>query len=213
MARGSYLLRQGYCTNSVARVRSAAQKPSGFEKHPALAGLEIWALVSPVALGRVIGALQMESMCEIRRLAMSDYNALIHLWRRTGLTHKPKGRDAREKIEQELDHNPHAFLGMFVDDRLVASVIATFDGRKGWINRVAVDPDFRGRGYGQQMIAEAEKTLREHFRVVCQMRVCALGGTILFFQARSPRRVNAAKPPQMSCVFRHLTGLATAGRA
>ena len=100
----------------------------------------------------------------IRALTVADYDAVIALWRRTALTHKPEGRDMREKIEEELDHNPHAFLGMFVGDRLVASVIATFDGRKGWINRVAVDPDFRGRGYGQQMIAEAEKTLREHFK-------------------------------------------------
>ena len=57
--------------------------------------------------------------------------------------------------------HPQAYLGMFVDDRLVAFVLATFDGRKGWINRLAVDPDFRGRGYAQRMVAEAERVLRQ----------------------------------------------------
>jgi len=106
----------------------------------------------------------MEIRPRIRTLTIDDYDALLNLWQRAGLSHRPRGRDTREKVEKELIHNPHSFIGLFIDRQLVASVIATFDGRKGWINRVAVDPDFRGRGYGQQMIAEAEKTLREHFK-------------------------------------------------
>ncbi|MBU0614590.1 MAG: GNAT family N-acetyltransferase, partial [Nanoarchaeota archaeon] len=31
------------------------------------------------------------------------------------------------------------------EGRIIGTSIGTFDGRKGWINRVAVDPDFRGR--------------------------------------------------------------------
>jgi len=100
---------------------------------------------------------------KIRPLTIADYDVLIRLWERAELAHKPKGRDRREKIEREIASNPHAFLGLFVDDRLVASVLVSFDGRKGWINRVAVDTDFRGRGYGVQMIAEAERVLRERF--------------------------------------------------
>lgn len=103
----------------------------------------------------------MDSEFTIRALAIADYDALLTLWQRAGLTHRPRGRDSREKIEQELAAAPHSHPGLFVGDRLVAAVIATFDGRKGWINRVAVDPDFRGRGYGQRMIAEAEAVLRK----------------------------------------------------
>ena len=105
----------------------------------------------------------MDSSLEIRSLAIVDYDALIDLWQRTGLSYKPKGRDAREKIAKEMAANPQGFLGMFLDGRMVAFVLATFDGRKGWINRLAVDPDFRGCGYGVRMIAEAENVLREHF--------------------------------------------------
>jgi ribosomal protein S18 acetylase RimI-like enzyme len=38
----------------------------------------------------------------------------------------------------------------------VGSVIATFEGRKGWINRLAVDPDYRGRGLGMRLLKCAE---------------------------------------------------------
>jgi ribosomal protein S18 acetylase RimI-like enzyme len=103
----------------------------------------------------------MAADCLIRPLTIADYDALLTLWQRAGLTHKPRGRDSREKIARELAAAPQSYLGLFVDDRLVAALVATFDGRKGWINRVAVEPDCRGRGYGRKMIAEAEKNLRE----------------------------------------------------
>lgn len=98
-----------------------------------------------------------------RALLPSDYDALLRLWRRAGLSHRPEGRDSRENITAELAQYPENFQGLFIEGRLVASVLATFDGRKGWINRVAVDPDYRGRGYGRQMIAAAERVLREHY--------------------------------------------------
>jgi len=105
----------------------------------------------------------MDNSILIRALAIADYDALIALWQRAGLSFKPKGRDAREKVAKEMAANPRGFLGMFVDGRLIASVLATFDGRKGWINRLAVDPDFRGSGHGVRMIAEAENVLHDHF--------------------------------------------------
>jgi len=40
--------------------------------------------------------------------------------------------------------------------------------RKGWINRLAVDPDYRRRGIAKTLIAESEKTLRKHgVRIFC----------------------------------------------
>jgi len=96
----------------------------------------------------------------IRSLTFADYDALIALWQRAGLSYRPHGRDSREAVARELARAPDSHFGLFVEGRLVASIIATFGGRKGWINRLAVDPDFRGRGYAQRMIAEAEKLLR-----------------------------------------------------
>ena len=108
-----------------------------------------------------------ESMSEpkpgIRYLTIDDYDALIALWDRADLSYRPKGRDSRESMAREMADYPHGYIGLFLDNRLIAFILASFDGRKGWINRLAVDPDFRGRGYGIRMIAEAERVLHEQY--------------------------------------------------
>ena len=42
------------------------------------------------------------------------------------------------------------------DGRIVGSVLGTHDGRKGWINRLAVDPEFRREHIASRMIKELE---------------------------------------------------------
>jgi ribosomal protein S18 acetylase RimI-like enzyme len=61
-------------------------------------------------------------------------------------------------------------LGTESDGKLVGAVIATHDGRKGWINRLAVDPDYRRRGYAGTLIEAAERVLREQgLRVIAAL--------------------------------------------
>jgi len=66
--------------------------------------------------------------------------------------------------------NPDFFLGAYEDDRLVGVVVATSDGRKGWINRLAVHPNFRRKGVAEALIKESEKTLRKYgLRIFCAL--------------------------------------------
>lgn len=99
---------------------------------------------------------------EIRKLAINDYEEIIKLWSRARLPYKPKGRDSKEAIAGQMKANPEFFLGAFEDNRLVGMVIISCDMRKGWINRLAVDPDYRNRGIAAALIAESEKILRKH---------------------------------------------------
>jgi ribosomal protein S18 acetylase RimI-like enzyme len=57
--------------------------------------------------------------------------------------------------------DPELFLGAFQNGRLIGSVIATFDGRRGWVNRLAIVPEERRRGVAKALIARAEKLLRQ----------------------------------------------------
>ena len=95
----------------------------------------------------------------IRHLTTSDYNELISLWSKCGLPFRPNGRDSREAIALEINRTETGFIGMFDNSRLIGFVLATSDGRKGWINRLAINPDYQRRGLGMQMIEEAEKFL------------------------------------------------------
>ena len=98
----------------------------------------------------------------IRLLTTEDYDTLLDLWRRAGLhSLRPKGRDSREAIARQLESGVAALLGLEVDGRLVGVVLATHDSRKGWINRLAVDPAYRRRGYGLRLVEAAERWLRD----------------------------------------------------
>ena len=60
-----------------------------------------------------------------------------------------------------MKENPDFLIGAFDDSILIGVVIASCDGRKGWINRLAVDPRYRRQGIAKTLISEAEKALRQ----------------------------------------------------
>ncbi|MEW5922953.1 MAG: GNAT family N-acetyltransferase [Candidatus Zixiibacteriota bacterium] len=96
----------------------------------------------------------------IRHLDVSDYDVIIALWSRAGLKYRPKGRDSREAMSHEFARAETCFLGMFDGDTMIGVIVGTSDGRKGWLNRLAIDPDYRGRGLAAHLIKAAEDFLR-----------------------------------------------------
>jgi ribosomal protein S18 acetylase RimI-like enzyme len=107
---------------------------------------------------------------EIRRLTIGDYEDVIKLWSRAKLLYKPKGRDGKEAVATEMKANPEFFLGAFEDNRLIGTVIVTCDMRRGWINRLAVDPNYQKRGVAKILVGESERILRKHgVRIFCAL--------------------------------------------
>ena len=100
-------------------------------------------------------------MITLRHLTVDDYNAILALWQRAGLdTIRPQGRDSREAFADQLARG-QVVLGLEDTDKLAACVVITDDTRKGWINRLAVDPGYRRQGLAARLIVEAEQALRE----------------------------------------------------
>jgi ribosomal protein S18 acetylase RimI-like enzyme len=107
---------------------------------------------------------------EIRKLTISDYEEITKLWSRAKLPFKPKGRDSKEAIAIEMKANPEFFMGAFEANQLIGTVIITCDMRRGWINRLAVDPGYRKRGVAKILVGESEKILRKHgVRIFCAL--------------------------------------------
>ena len=101
----------------------------------------------------------MEQKIVIKRFQIEDYDNLIKLWNRAGLPYKPKGRDKREHITQEIKNRGCVFLLAWHGKRLVGSILGTHDGRKGWINRLAVHPEYRNRGIARRLVHAVEQEL------------------------------------------------------
>jgi ribosomal protein S18 acetylase RimI-like enzyme len=98
---------------------------------------------------------------EIESFRIDEYDQLLSLWERTGLSYDRADRDSRESIERQIFDDHVAILTLKDKGRIVGSIIASCDGRKGWINRLAVDPDYRGRRLAARLVEKAEEALSE----------------------------------------------------
>lgn len=108
----------------------------------------------------------------IRRLRISDYDELLSVWEKAGLPARPKGRDSRPEMKRQMGLGTSVYLKVVVKEagkeRIVAVVLGTHDGRKGWINRLAVLPEHRRKGLGRLLVEELEKRFKKMgFDIYC----------------------------------------------
>jgi ribosomal protein S18 acetylase RimI-like enzyme len=97
----------------------------------------------------------------LHELNISDYDDILALWQRAGLSVRLEGRDAKEAFARQMASGAQRVVGLRAGPVLAAVAVLTHDGRKGWINRLAVDPAYRCRGLARQLIAEAERWFTE----------------------------------------------------
>lgn len=93
----------------------------------------------------------------IREYQLSDEASLIALWERCQLT-RP-WNDPRKDIARKLNGQPDWLLVGLVDGKVVASVMVGYDGHRGWINYLAVDPACRRQGLGRLLMEDVERRL------------------------------------------------------
>ena len=96
---------------------------------------------------------------EIREFRMADYDEVVALWARAGLS--VERSDERNEIEKKLARDPDLFLVGIDAGAVVAAVIGGHDGRRGWIYHLAVEPGLHAKGLGASLLAELESRLKK----------------------------------------------------
>jgi ribosomal protein S18 acetylase RimI-like enzyme len=99
-----------------------------------------------------------EEALTIRSYAEPNEAGVIRLWREVFPDNPPWNVPA-EDIRRKLDVQRELFLVGTFQGEVVATVLAGYDGHRGWMHLVAVDPRFRRQGFGRAMMAEAERRL------------------------------------------------------
>ena len=74
----------------------------------------------------------------------------MDLWKEAGIG--IGSSDTREEIELILDRNPGLFLIGKEQDKIIAVVIGAFNGRRGYVHHLAVDPIYKKKGYGKAIM-------------------------------------------------------------
>jgi ribosomal protein S18 acetylase RimI-like enzyme len=93
----------------------------------------------------------------IRTLADHDLPAAHALWARA----EHLGPAPEAEVAQLRAFEPELVLAAHDEDGLLGVVLGSFDGRRGWINRLAVDARARRLGVGRALVAELEHRLRQ----------------------------------------------------
>lgn len=105
-------------------------------------------------------------MNNIKRLSINDYDNIIELWNKSDLPTRPTGRDSLESMTKQFKNDCFAMYGIkdhSIKDKnkLCAVVMITDDSRRGWINRLCVLPEYRGKGYAKKLIQFSEEYLKD----------------------------------------------------
>ncbi len=100
----------------------------------------------------------------IRPLKASELQVMIGVWKASDLPYKPKGRDSLGNLRAQQRSDPELFLGAFRGTKMVGVVLASDDGRRAWINRLAVLPEARRLRVASALVDRAEQTMRKRGR-------------------------------------------------
>lgn len=88
---------------------------------------------------------------------MTDAAALSRLWVAAGLEHRPA--DVAGELASVLGRDPGVVLIAEDERGVVGSVFGAYDGRRGWVNRLATHPGARGEGIATALLAALERAL------------------------------------------------------
>ncbi len=98
----------------------------------------------------------------IRRVRPADYDGIVALWSAAGLFVRKDGRESEGAFLRQVEQFPDLYLAAVDGDRIVGVVFGTHDGRKGWINRLAMLPEYRRRGVAAALVTACDAAIRAH---------------------------------------------------
>lgn len=99
---------------------------------------------------------------DIRPVERRDVEAVLALWRAVFPEYEDPGRpqrDPRASMLRKLAFGDGLFWLAERGGRVVGTVMAGYDGHRGWLYSLGVHPDARRAGVGRALLAEAERAL------------------------------------------------------
>jgi len=94
----------------------------------------------------------------LREMDISDYQQVMSLWSETeGM--QLREADSEENIGKYLERNPNLSFVAVEGEQIVGAILVGTDGRRGYIQHLAVSKACRGQGLGAKLISNAVDAL------------------------------------------------------
>lgn len=97
---------------------------------------------------------------KVRTYTNEDESAVIDLWNLV-FPEEPPWNTPQSLIQRKLTVQPELFFVCESDGTITGTVLAGFDGVRGWVHKVATHPDYRRQGIARLLMQAAEKGLVE----------------------------------------------------
>ncbi|WP_020592177.1 GNAT family acetyltransferase [Kiloniella laminariae] len=97
---------------------------------------------------------------DIRLYRDSDAKGVIDLWR-ADEPNPSSWNDPQGSLDRKLSFQPDLLFVAEEEGRLIGTTMAGYDGHRGWIYAVVVDPDHRRKGIASSLVREAEQALQK----------------------------------------------------
>lgn len=94
----------------------------------------------------------------LRSIKITDYQQLILFWEENYFVSE---MDNKKRFIAFLKKNPDLSVLLENDDEIIATVLGSYDGRRGYIQKVVTAKNYRGKGYGTQVVKEVIKRLKK----------------------------------------------------
>ncbi|MCK4396068.1 GNAT family acetyltransferase [candidate division WOR-3 bacterium] len=95
----------------------------------------------------------------IRKYEEKDEEQVVNLWNQCNLI-VPQN-NPHEDIKKKIEFQPNLFFVGTVNDEVIASIMVGYEGHRGWINYMAVLPEYQNKGYGRQLVDKAIAELKK----------------------------------------------------
>jgi ribosomal protein S18 acetylase RimI-like enzyme len=133
-----------------------------------------------------------EARLHVRPFAPADTEAVVALWRECGLT-RP-WNDPYKDIARKLQVQPELFLVGEVAGAVASTVMAGYEGHRGWVYYLAVAPAHQHRGYARELMQYVEAALLARGCPKISLLVRGTNTAVLDFYARLGYAQDAAVP-------------------
>ena len=117
---------------------------------------------------------------QIRAYSEPDEPQVVKLWQRT-FPDDPARNEPKSVVGRKLSVQRELFLVGVLDGQIVGAVLGGYDGFRGWVYHLAVDPEFRRKGFGRELMFAVEELLHARGCPKLNLQVRARNSEVVSF--------------------------------